>query len=86
MKHAFETHMPDSLVFLLHKVPAHFSKSTIRRKDFLEIQETMEGKSTDDLCHPFNKYSEKQWLARGKVSLNFFLSTQYLVLPRILIF
>jgi hypothetical protein len=59
--------MPDSIGYLLHKVPAHFSKSAIRRNDFLEVQETMEGNCTEDLSHPFNKYAETRWFARGKV-------------------
>jgi hypothetical protein len=59
--------MPESVAYLLHKVPAHFSKSAVRRKDFLEIQEIMEGNNPEDLSHPFNKYAETRWLARGKV-------------------
>jgi len=33
--------MPDSIAFLLHEVPAHFARSTLRREEFLEIQQAL---------------------------------------------
>ena len=47
--------MPDSIAFLLHKVPAHFARSTLRREEFLEIQQAL-GCTGDDT--PFNRHVE----------------------------
>ena len=52
VKHSFDTHIPHSIAFLLHRVPAHFSKSALRREEFKELQKVMdEGERT----HPFDK-------------------------------
>ena len=67
VKHAFETHMPDSVAFLIHKIPAHFSKSAIRREEFLELQQVLDEGETS---HPFHKYVETRFLVRGKVLKN----------------
>lgn len=56
--------MPDSIAFLLHEVPAHFARSTLRREEFLEIQQAL-GCTGDGT--PFNRYVETRWLARGRV-------------------
>ena len=64
VKHAFEKWIPDSVAFLLHEVPAHFSRSTLRRKEFEEIQEVM---GCGDEKTPFQRYVETRWLARGQV-------------------
>jgi hypothetical protein len=52
-------------------VPAHFSKSSVRRQDFLQIQEIMESGSAEEASTPFQKYAETRWLARAKVLFPF---------------
>ena len=64
VKHAFEKFVPDNIAVLLHKIPAHFGRSTLRRKEFLEVQKAM---GDEENTHPFNRYVETRWLARGKV-------------------
>ena len=34
--------MPDWVAWLLHRIPAHFSHSALRRQDFLTLQRTIE--------------------------------------------
>lgn len=47
-------------------MPAHFSKSAVRRQDFLDIRQVMD--SGDEKSQtPFQKYCDTRWLARGKV-------------------
>ena len=67
VKHSFEAHIPDSIAFLLHRVPVHFSKSAVRREEFKELQNLMD---EGEKSHPFDKYNETRWLARGKVMRN----------------
>jgi hypothetical protein len=72
VKHAFEESMPDSIQALLLKVPAHFSKSTIRRHDFLDIQKVMGSEDNTESVTPFQRYCETRWLARSKVIRNIY--------------
>ncbi len=48
-------------------MPAHFSRSAVRRKDFLQLQDIMEADNQEDTCHPFKKYMETRWLVRAHV-------------------
>jgi hypothetical protein len=72
VKHAYDAHMPDSLCNLLHKVPTYFSKSAIRRQDFLEIQKVMYSGMATKGTSPFQKYCDTRWLARAKVMKNIY--------------
>jgi hypothetical protein len=55
------------LAYYFVQVPVHFSKSAIRRNDFLKIQEVMGVDEAPAVAHPFKKYVETRWLARGQV-------------------
>ena len=52
----------------MFQVPAHFSKSTIRRQDFLDVQKIMDS-GANKSSTPFQKYCDTRWLVRGKVCL-----------------
>jgi hypothetical protein len=55
------------LAYYFVQVPVHFSKSAIRWNDFLKIQEVMGVDEAPAVAHPFKKYVETRWLARGQV-------------------
>ena len=61
--------MPSAIGFILSKVPAHFSRSSIRREEFLELQKAMEAGNPEDLSTPFERYVETRWLARYNVMI-----------------
>ena len=60
--------LPSCLAFLLKNIPKWFSKSQLRKNDFLSLFSCFEGSANFDT--PFDKYSETRWLARGKVCRN----------------
>ena len=64
--------MPSAIGFILSKVLAHFSRSSIRREEFLELQKAMEAGNLDDKSTPFEHFVETCWLARYKVMINIY--------------
>ena len=70
VQHAFEV-LPSNIGFLLSEIPAFFSKSTLRRDEFLRLfQELDPDQEKKGSPTPFQKYSATRWLVRGKILYN----------------
>ena len=66
VEHSFNE-LPSHCAHLLSAIPKFFSKSNIRRNDFLELCNAF-GSDQLSKTNPFQKYSATRWLCRGKVA------------------
>ena len=66
-EHAFNR-LPSCLGFLLKAVPKWFSKSNLRKSQYMQLFNQFEG--SDMFSTPFQKYAETRWLVRGKICRN----------------
>jgi hypothetical protein len=65
--------MPANIGYMLRRVPAWFSNSSMRKDMYKTLFETLQDsgdQSTTNPAAPFQKYSETRWLCRGKVPKN----------------
>lgn len=68
--------LPCSMGYLLHEIPKWFSKSSIRREEFIKLFNVMNGDGNFVTPPPFTKLCATRWLVRGKV-LSRILSNWY---------
>ena len=68
VQHSFE-HIPGSIGLMLTEIPSYFSRSSLRREDFIELFKVL-----NDGASPFNSvfahYCATRWLGRGAVIEN----------------
>lgn len=65
--------MPANIGYMLRRVPAWFSNSSMRKDMYKTLFETLQDsgdQSTTNPAAPFQKYSQTRWLCRGKVPKN----------------
>ncbi len=78
VQNAFES-MPSSIGFLLADIPTFFSKSSLRREEFLNLFKVMDpNEERKGTPTPFQKFSATRWLVRGKVLYKLLLNWQEL--------
>ena len=78
VQNAFEL-MPSSVGFLLADIPTFFSKSALRREEFLNLFKVMDpNEERRGTPTPFQKFSTTRWLVRGKVLYKLLVNWQEL--------
>ena len=67
VQHAFKK-VPSNIGFMLSEIPNWFSKSTIRRNEFISLFNIMNPeKERQGTPTPFYQFAQTRWLCRGKV-------------------
>ena len=77
MEHAF-TCIPSTIGFLLTEIPAHFSMSSLKRDEFMQLFFTM-NPDHQGFPTPLEKFCKTRWLVRGKILYNILVNWEELL-------
>ena len=69
---------PSTIQFLLTEIPAHFSMSSLRRDEFVQLFFTM-NPDHQGVLTSFERFCKTRWLVRGKILYNILVNWEELL-------